>query len=104
MIREGLLGRYEYRDDRSDKFWTIELSDRPYTYRVTWGRNGRPPQGEKYYDEGMANHKLNEKIAKGYVLSRKYDVKIDPFTKKRTPNEDSLDWMSDLKKIAGGRK
>src|SRR4051812_39166023 len=62
---------FEYRDDRSDKFWNIELHGSNYT--VTFGRRGgrgqtqtkdfaSPARARQEHDKLVA-----EKLRKGYV-------------------------------------
>jgi predicted DNA-binding WGR domain protein len=65
MIPNKMLGRYEYKDEKSDKFWTIEKVGPEY--KATWGRIGSAGQGPKIYTEGEAYDKIQEKISKGYV-------------------------------------
>ena len=62
------FGKYIFKDDKSDKFWTIVRSD-VNEVTASWGKNGRSPQGSKEYTDLEALHKLNEKISKGYHLS-----------------------------------
>lgn len=67
---DGMLGRYEYKDERSDKFWQITYDVPSGTYTTEWGRNGRPPQDSKPGLTGTeALKKIQEKIAKGYQLT-----------------------------------
>jgi predicted DNA-binding WGR domain protein len=60
------LGRYEYSDGSSNKFWTIEKHGSEYA--ATWGRIGTAGQGPKIYSEAEAYQKISEKISKGYTL------------------------------------
>jgi predicted DNA-binding WGR domain protein len=75
---KGLLGRYEYRDSASDKFWQISFDPDTGTYLTEWGKNGRPPQDSKAGLNGKeALKKIQEKISKGYRLTTL--VEIDPY-------------------------
>ena len=62
-----MYGRYEYKDDRSDKFWSIKQLPNGNAL-AEWGKNGYSPQGSKEYQQHEVRKKLNEKIAKGYRL------------------------------------
>lgn len=67
-----MYGRYEYKDDRSDKFWSIKKLKNGNVL-AEWGRNGSPPQGTKEYTQSEARNKLYEKTAKGYRLKAAYE-------------------------------
>ena len=62
-----LLGRYEYTDATSDKFWLVEFDPKALSYVTSWGKNGYPHQGQKFGLTGQeALKKVQEKITKGY--------------------------------------
>jgi predicted DNA-binding WGR domain protein len=65
MILTTMLGRYEYKDGKSAKFWEIELMAGG-NYRATYGRIGSAGQSTDY-DEITAIKKIREKISKGYL-------------------------------------
>ena len=66
--------RYELRDGRSSKFWTLERDPKGKTLVTSWGRIGTTGQtAKKKFKEpiacAIAYHKLlNEKLAKGYRI------------------------------------
>lgn len=99
-----MYGRYEYKDDRSDKFWQIKKLPNGNAL-AEWGRNGHSPQGSKEYTSFEVAAKVNEKIAKGYQL--KTPGTIGPRNPKRIPGvpptgrakkSESFDFMEELKK------
>jgi predicted DNA-binding WGR domain protein len=60
------VGRYEYSEGGSDKFYELRIDTKTGEHVVTWGRNGRPPQGEQRLDKYEAIKRVREKLAKGY--------------------------------------
>jgi len=64
-----MLGRYEYTDNTSNKFWHIYFDPASKSYITEWGKIGSPPQGRKGgLSEGEAYRKIQEKRGKGYRL------------------------------------
>lgn len=68
---DGLLGRYEYTDEKSNKFYEVMYCGRSATdqpmFQVYWGRIGaKKPQGMQL-DLYSAQSKIEEKKRKGYV-------------------------------------
>jgi len=62
------LGRYEYTDERSNKYWEIRAVDHSQPlYVASWGRIGAAPQETEYLGTDTVYKKIREKIAKGYV-------------------------------------
>lgn len=79
MLREPLLGRYEYHNDakNSHKFYEMipaldalgahrRNSQGEFLYEARWGRIGSKPQPPKIYTETEASEKLVEKRGKAY--------------------------------------
>jgi len=60
-------GFYECVSDKHQKFWAIVQNNDTGRFTTSWGKLGRPAQGEK---SGLlqreATAKVNEKIRKGY--------------------------------------
>lgn len=95
-----MIGRYEYTDAKSNKFWQLEESS-DGLYRATWGRIGADGQSTEY-DRGTAEKKVREKLAKGYVLVEETRRKDSFFKVKRDkPREEkpAFDFMAELKKV-----
>lgn len=66
-VSSAMLGVYEYRDNRSNKFWKVSLNLSTGFYDTEWGKNGFPAQGKKKgLDDREAYQKIHEKINKGY--------------------------------------
>jgi len=98
---EGLLGRYEYKDDKSDKFWRIEFNSSTGNYDVSWGKNGYPPPPKNNiaYTGAQAIKKVQEKIAKGYrLMDKKGLTKLEPPKLPRRPGKKEEDFMTLFKK------
>ena len=72
VVEEGIKYRYEFSDDKSDKFWEIVLNGDKYS--VSYGRIGNKPQTRtKDFDSKEiamkeADKIVNAKMKKGYVL------------------------------------
>jgi predicted DNA-binding WGR domain protein len=108
-----LLGRYEYRDEKSDKFWQIKYVPKIGQYLAEWGRNGRPPQDSMSYSGADALKTIREKVAKGYRLVKEEETVGDPVSRqdrlaseakervdeKRKNRKEALDFMAELKKL-----
>lgn len=56
--------RFEYRDEKSDKYWEYERLDE--CANVTWGRIGSTGQTQ-VVDLATAEKRAREKLGKGYV-------------------------------------
>lgn len=71
-----MLGYYEYRDEKSDKFWM--LSKQGDSYETRWGKIGTEGQSMIHaaYDYDALCKKANEKIRKGYRQIEAYDGEI----------------------------
>ena len=100
MLPKDMLGRYEYSDGSSNKFWQI-LPDGHGMYAATWGRIGTAGQGPKLYDEGEAYTKINEKISKGYskvsgIEQTEAKMRVEA---KRGDRKDAIDFMAELRKV-----
>ena len=102
---EKLLGRYEYRDYKSNKYWTISriaahTGSSKDVYLATYGRIGSKGTSTEYPEE-IALKKINEKISKGYVKVGKptvWETESTPKakTKKEAAVKSALDWVSKL--------
>jgi ATP-dependent DNA ligase len=80
------LGRYEYHDSRSAKYWEITETTSGY-FTVCWGKIGTRGQvGARELNSKEAEKKINEKLAKGYELTRGSILIMD---KKPEPKETS---------------
>lgn len=68
-----MLGRYEYKDEKSDKFWT--LSKQGDSYETRWGKIGTAGSGQIHpaYEYSNLCKKAAEKLRKGYKLVKKFD-------------------------------
>lgn len=69
---DNLLGRYEYKNGRSNKFYEVMYCGRSSTgqplFQIYWGRIGSArPQGSRQVDLSTAREKIEEKKHKGYV-------------------------------------
>lgn len=93
MVPKHMLGRYEYSDETSNKFWKIVESKRPGHYEATWGRIGTAGQGQTVYEAIQAQKKINEKISKGYLLVG------GGKTGKAEVSGPGFDFMAELKKV-----
>ena len=75
MISESNLGRYEYRDNNSDKYWHIIYDRTKQVYLAQWGKRSNPsPQGQKEYSEAEVRKKVVEKQKKGYYKVNGYQT------------------------------
>ena len=106
MSVPSLVGRYEYTEGTSSKFWTIRKRG-PDQYEAQWGRIGRPPQGGATYDTFKAAKKINDKISKGYVrvAETERDERLFAdfgFNSKPEPKPEPADmqWLEDLNQLA----
>jgi len=100
-----MLGRYEYTDAKSNKFWEIRMLDEN-EFEATWGRIGATKGQSTTYDADTAFKKINEKIAKGYVQvgrstkpERPYEAVRKPKTKPVATSTETS-WLDDLAEIA----
>lgn len=123
------VGRYEYSDAKSNKYWEVVFDNTDGTFTVFWGRIGASPQVQENQDLNHVVKKINEKVAKGYkfvglafscgeygAISNYDSGEIDihgafmPFSdermgakarvgKKREDKKDAMDFMKELKKI-----
>jgi predicted DNA-binding WGR domain protein len=59
--------RYINTTDGHAKFWQLE-SIGPDSVKASWGKIGKPAQGEKVYTLAEINKLIPEKFKKGYVL------------------------------------
>lgn len=74
MISSQLLGRYEFCDKGSNKFWTCIFNTTTKMYDTEWGKNGYGAQGTKRgLSEREAAQKIREKMNKGYKKSNAID-------------------------------
>jgi predicted DNA-binding WGR domain protein len=102
MIPHSMLGRYEFSDGSSNKFWTINDVGGG-DYAATWGRIGTAGQGPKVYTEAEAYQKINEKISKGYqrvddhLVPRKEAA--DRVGAKRAERKTAINFMEELRKV-----
>ncbi|EMF82340.1 WGR domain protein [Leptospira weilii serovar Topaz str. LT2116] len=78
-----------YKDEKSDKFWNIDIAGNTFT--VTYGKSGTPGQTQtkKFKDEAAclkeAQKLLNEKLKKGYLEKKALKrIKIN-FLKRVSP-------------------
>jgi predicted DNA-binding WGR domain protein len=69
------LGRYEFSEGSSNKFWTIEKNSAG-EYVATWGRIGTTGQGSKVYTQAEVYDKICEKVSKGYRLAPSKGVRL----------------------------
>lgn len=75
MIDNNLLGRYEYTEGNSYKFWTARLL-RKDEYQAEWGSITARNTSTQDIDEKTALKRIKEKIKKGYVkVASKEDEK-----------------------------
>jgi predicted DNA-binding WGR domain protein len=86
-----MIRRFEYRDEKSDKFWEYEhhQDDSDQYATVTWGRIGSTGQCQ-VVDLATAEKRAREKLGKGYVevaVTRKKLVK-KPTATFPTPQEE----------------
>ena len=59
--------RFEYKDEKSDKFWEYETRGAsPGECKITWGRTGSTGQS-RFTDIDVAEKRAQEKLSKGYV-------------------------------------
>lgn len=93
MSLDDVLGRYEYSDEKSNKFWVI--CRRGDGYEALWGRIGASPQSTSY-EEHQVLKKIREKIAKGYV---KVENEILIKAKEEMKEVSTFDFMKELRKI-----
>ncbi|MDI7207738.1 WGR domain-containing protein [Leptospira santarosai] len=99
-----------YKDEKSDKFWNIDITGNTFT--VTYGKMGTPgqTQAKKFKDEAAclkeAQKLLNEKLKKGYL--EKKGAKADrnkPSPKGKSEKRLQLDVpLSNAKTIVPGRE
>lgn len=81
------IGRYEYKQEGSDKFYELRIDIKTKEHVVTWGRNGRPPQGEQRLDKYEAIKRVREKMAKGYRRASEPIISVeDGFIVAREPS------------------
>jgi predicted DNA-binding WGR domain protein len=72
--KENLMQRYEYNDDKSSKFWEVQVDGNDLN--VCYGRIGTDGQTKtKTFGDAAAANKerdklIKEKTGKGYVLKR----------------------------------
>ena len=84
------MPRYEYSDDKSNKFWDISLDGSEVTTR--WGKIGADGQTKtKSFDDGEAARKeydkqIAGKVKKGYELADKA-FSVNPLDPKLTPEQ-----------------
>jgi predicted DNA-binding WGR domain protein len=75
MISNEILGRYEYRDGKSNKYWWIIHDKTNDNFIAKWGRIGTV-NGTKIYSLSEARKKISEKRAKGYQKKEGYKESI----------------------------
>ena len=78
---KDFLGRYEYRDAKSNKFWSVKRISSGF--EVRWGPIGSSGQSMTYdeFSEAEVRAKVTEKLRKGYVKiedSKGYELKLKP--------------------------
>ena len=107
-----LLGRYEFKDATSDKFWGITYDHKSANYVTSWGKNGYPAQGTRNGLTGKeALKKVQEKISKGYrkvgdaveagdePVKSEREMAIGRIEKKRAEKRKASEFMDELKKL-----
>jgi predicted DNA-binding WGR domain protein len=83
MISTEILGRYEFRDGKSNKYWWIIHDKTNGNYVAKWGRIGAVG-GTKIYSLAEARKKIMEKRDKGYIKKQGY---------KETEGENSIHFI-----------
>jgi len=102
----SLLGRYEYTDEKSNKFWECVYESELGTYTTSWGRIGSRGQSKVGLTGKEALKKIQEKIAKGYRLDKLWSNKNTDqmqatrrMKEKRKDREEINEFMEELRKI-----
>jgi len=105
----SLLGRYEYTDEKSNKFWECVYESELGTYTTSWGRIGSRGQSKVGLTGKEALKKIQEKIAKGYIVHAQGDRLDNKNTdqmqatrrmkEKRKDREEINEFMEELRKI-----
>jgi predicted DNA-binding WGR domain protein len=75
MISNEILGRYEYCESGSNKYWWIVHDKTNGNFIAKWGRIGTV-HGTKIYSLSEAMKKISEKRAKGYTKKEGYKESI----------------------------
>jgi predicted DNA-binding WGR domain protein len=63
---EPMLGRYEYHDDKSHKFYEAVYDTKTDEFCVLWGRIGAMPQINRGLSDKQVVNKIIQKSGKGY--------------------------------------
>lgn len=92
------LGRYEFKDEKSNKFWTIAKDGEMFV--ATFGKIGSTGQTHIYTTELEARKKAREKISKGYRLVQGLSG-LNPPTAiiDEHIEEDDFNFMEELRKV-----
>jgi len=67
--------RFEYKDEKSDKFWEYETRGAPGECKITWGRTGSTGQSQ-FTNIHVAEKRAQEKLSKGYVEVATLDTSL----------------------------
>lgn len=101
---ESWYGYFEFKSDKSDKFWLVWPVGDSQTFTTAWGKIGRKPQGKKDgINPYLAHTKMEEKVKKGYVkksVGKDWIVNLlsdNPITSKSEGI--GFDFMAELKNI-----
>lgn len=96
MILESEFIRLEYSDEKSNKFW--ELYKNSSGYMASWGKIGAKPQSIQY-DHNTAQKKLHEKLAKGYVVTKRGNIRDKKEDKLLKDTGPKIDFMKEIAKL-----